>query len=75
MVRVSNTTGYRSLLLGRILEPGKLTMSFKLVPYGREGGTRGVIVEGKVRVKLEKFEDRGTAISTAVTPIFSWLKS
>lgn len=75
-VVVTNTTGYRNFLLGRILDPGKLTMSFKLVPYEREGrGPRGVIVEATVRVKLESFEDRAGAISSAVTPIFSWLKS
>lgn len=69
-VLVTNTTGYSAFPVGRILEPGKLTIDVKLVPYAR-----GVIVDAKMRVKLAKFESRGTEITRMVEPIFAWLKS
>ncbi len=68
-VAITNTTGYRHWLLGTVLEPGKLTMTIKLVPY-----ERGLVVDARATVKLLKAEDRAPRITGAVRPIFAWLK-
>jgi hypothetical protein len=67
-LRITNTSGYRHWLAGRILDPNALTIDVKLVPYAS-----GVIMDATVTAKLRKMEDRAVPLTTSIELIFNWL--
>jgi hypothetical protein len=69
VVRIVNTSAYSHWLAGTILEPEKLVMELKLVPY-----KDGLIVDATTRVKLAQMEDRAPKLTASIRAIFDWLK-
>lgn len=69
-ITITNTSGYRHWLAGQVLDPGKLVIEIKLVPY-----QDGVIVDAHARVKLDVQENQAPTITAYIVPIFNWLKA
>lgn len=69
-VRIVNTSAYKVLVIGTVLEPGKLVMQLKLLPY-----KDGTIVDASTLVKLAKLEDRAPPLTASIAAIFDWLKT
>lgn len=69
-ITITNTSAYTHWLAGQVLDPGKLVIDIKLVPY-----QDGVIVDARARVKLNSHEDQAPGITAYIGPIFNWLKS
>jgi hypothetical protein len=67
-VTFTNTSTYKHWLAGTILDPGKLVIDVKLVPY-----KRGVIIDATMRAKMRKMEDKAPELTAAIASIFEWL--
>lgn len=68
-VRVVNTSLYKVFLVGTVLEPEKLVMELKLIPY-----KDGIIVDATSRVKLSALESKAPPLTASIKAIFDWLK-
>lgn len=68
-IKLVNTSAYSHWFVGTILEPEKLVMEVKLVPY-----KDGVIVDATTRVKLARMEERAPKLTASITAIFAWLQ-
>ena len=68
-VHVVNTSAYKVFVVGTVLEPEKLVMDLKLIPY-----KEGTIVEATTKVKLAAMEGRAPPLTASIKAIFDWLK-
>lgn len=64
----TNTSGYTHWLLGEILQPRKLVLDVKILPYA--GGT---IFDATMRVKLVKRENDAPKLTGAIASFAAWL--